>query len=167
MSVFRFFIIRTERTTRHQYPIKIQFASITGISPQNAIPRRRTTLFSFDSKAFAYFPVLQMHFAVSGVFILTRSQCSSTKEFIMDVYPLTYKNLIFNIITDEDISFVEIRKLLDYLIEEQAFDKSRDSLADDPEMYEIYIDDYYYVVDVQNYEVAIYKREKKIDVMEN
>ncbi len=85
----------------------------------------------------------------------------------MDVYPLTYKNLIFNIITDEDISFVEIRKLLDYLIEEQAFDKSRDSLADDPEMYEIYIDDYYYVVDVQNYEVAIYKREKKIDVMEN
>ncbi|MCL4468233.1 MAG: hypothetical protein M1591_04790 [Deltaproteobacteria bacterium] len=85
----------------------------------------------------------------------------------MDVYPLVYKNLIFNIITDEDISFVEIRKLLDYLIEEQAFDKSRDSLADDPEMYEIYIDDYYYVVDVQNYEVAIYKREKKIDVMEN
>lgn len=85
----------------------------------------------------------------------------------MDVYPLVYKNLIFNIITDEDISFIEIRKLLDYLIEEQAFDKSRDSLADDPEMYEIYIDDYYYVVDVQNYEVAIYKREKKIDVMEN
>ncbi|MCL4468539.1 MAG: hypothetical protein M1591_06375 [Deltaproteobacteria bacterium] len=85
----------------------------------------------------------------------------------MDVYPLVYKNLIFNIITDEDISFVEIRRLLDYLIEEQAFDKSRDSLADVPEMYEIYIDDYYYVVDVQNYEVAIYKREKKIDVMEN
>ena len=85
----------------------------------------------------------------------------------MDVYPLVYKNLIFNIITDEDISFVEIRKLLDYLIEEQAFDKSRDSLADDPEMYEIYIDEHYYVVDVQNYEVAIYKREKKIDVMEN
>jgi hypothetical protein len=85
----------------------------------------------------------------------------------MDVYPIVHKNLIFNILTNEDISFVEIRKLLDYLIEEEAFDNERDSLAYEPEMYEIYIDDYHYVVDVKNYEVAIYKREKKIDTMEN
>ncbi len=85
----------------------------------------------------------------------------------MDVYPIVHKNLIFNILTNEDISFVEIRKLLDYLIEEEAFDKERYSLSYEPEMYEIYIDEYHYVVDVQNYEVAIYKREKKIDTMEN
>ncbi len=85
----------------------------------------------------------------------------------MEVYPIVHKNLIFNILTDEDISFIEIRKMLDYLIEEKAFDKETDSLAYEPEIYEIYIDEYHYVVDVQDYEVAIYKREKKIDTMEN
>ncbi len=85
----------------------------------------------------------------------------------MDVYPIVHKNLIFNVLTDEDMSFIEIRKLLDYLLEEKAFDTAKDSLAYEPEIYEIYIDDYHYVVDVQDYEVAIYKREKKIDVMEN
>ncbi len=85
----------------------------------------------------------------------------------MDVYSIVHKNLIFNIISNEDISFVEIRKLLDYLIEEKAFETEKDSLDYEPEMYEIYIDDYHYVVDVQNYEVAIYKREKKINMMEN
>ncbi|MGB9736293.1 MAG: hypothetical protein ACP5JP_08180 [bacterium] len=85
----------------------------------------------------------------------------------MDVYPIVHKNLIFNIITSEDISFVEIRKLLDYLIEEKAFEKSEDQLTYEPEMYEIYIDDYHYVVDVQDFEVAIYKREKRSDTKEN
>ncbi len=85
----------------------------------------------------------------------------------MDVYPIVHKNLIFNVLTDEDMSFVEIRKLLDYLLEEKAFDSSQGGLLYEPEVYEIYIDEYHYVVDVQDYEVAIYKREKKIDVMEN
>lgn len=85
----------------------------------------------------------------------------------MDIYPIVHKNLIFNIITNEDISFVEIRKLLDYLIEEKAFEKSEDQLTYEPEMYEIYLDDYHYVVDVQDFEVAIYKREKRNNAKEN
>ncbi len=79
----------------------------------------------------------------------------------MDIYPITHKNLIFNIITDQDISFAEIRKLLDYLVEENAFSKGEEYHMEMPQMYEVYIDDYHYVVDVLNFEVAIYKREKK------
>ncbi|MCL4478005.1 MAG: hypothetical protein M1381_02735 [Deltaproteobacteria bacterium] len=83
----------------------------------------------------------------------------------MDVYPIVHKNAIFNIITDYDISFVEIRKLLDYLLEENAFNGE---LIDEnePRLYEIYIGSYHYLVDVAKYEVAIYKRESKIKNME-
>ena len=83
----------------------------------------------------------------------------------MDTYPIVHKNLIFNIITDQDISFSEIRKMLDHLIDEDAFKDERHHPMDGSQMYELYIDDYHYVVDVLNYEVAIYKREKKIDMM--
>ena len=83
----------------------------------------------------------------------------------MDTYPIVHRNLIFNVITDQEISFSEIRKLLDHLIDENAFENDEQYSMDEPQMYELYIDDYHYVVDVLNYEVAIYKREKKIDVM--
>jgi hypothetical protein len=83
----------------------------------------------------------------------------------MDTYPIVHRNLIFNIIAEYDISFSEIRKLLDHLIDENAFAVEGQYSADGPQMYELYLDDYHYVVDVLNYEVAIYKREKKIDVM--
>ncbi len=83
----------------------------------------------------------------------------------MDIHPIVHKNLIFNIITDQEIGFSEIRKLLDHLIDENAFEDEDQYALDGPQMYELYMDDYHYVVDVLNYEVAIYKREKKIDVM--
>lgn len=89
------------------------------------------------------------------------------KESMMDVYPISHKNLIFNVITDQDLRFTEIRKLLDYLLDENAFFPDEDALSDMPKIYEVQIDDYHYVVDVLNFEVAIYKREKKNHVLES
>lgn len=83
----------------------------------------------------------------------------------MDTYPIVHKSLIFNIITDQDISFSEIRKMLDHLIDEGAFQQEGQQPMGAPQMYELYIDNYHYVVDVLKYEVAIYKREKKIDMV--
>jgi len=85
----------------------------------------------------------------------------------MDIYPIMYKNLTFNITIEKGISFTEIRSLLDYLMEENAFKSDMCSNYDGPEIYEVYLNNYYYVVDVFNCDVIIYKKENKTIVSEN
>jgi hypothetical protein len=76
----------------------------------------------------------------------------------MDVYPIHHKNLIFNLITDYDLTFVEVRAILDDLIEKGAF-KGQD--AEDAEIgrfFDLEIENIQYVVDVNGYEVVVYRR---------
>ncbi len=40
----------------------------------------------------------------------------------MEVFPFHYRNLLFNIITEDDLTFQEIRGILDYLFEAKACD---------------------------------------------
>jgi hypothetical protein len=49
----------------------------------------------------------------------------------MEVYPFHHRNLLFNIFTELDLTFTEIRGILDSLMEANAFsrDKEQDASA--------------------------------------
>jgi len=75
----------------------------------------------------------------------------------MEVYPIHHKNLFFRIITDYDLTFQEVRGILDYLLQVGAFKEE----ADDWEcgkFYDIQLDNIHYEADVNYYEVVIYRR---------
>ena len=77
----------------------------------------------------------------------------------MEVYPFHHKNLLFNIITDLDLAFTEIRGILDHLLDAKAFprDKEQDALAGGT-IYDIRLGPVQYTLDVLGYEVVIYQR---------
>ena len=75
----------------------------------------------------------------------------------MEVYPLHHQNLFFNIITDYDLTYKEIREILDYLLKIEAFSGETDEL-EVGKFYDIRLGNIHYEVDVHRYEVAIYRR---------
>ncbi len=75
----------------------------------------------------------------------------------MEVFPFHYRNLLFNIITEDDLTFQEIRGILDYLFEAKAFDE-RGENQEPGSLFDIEIDHVQYVVDVNGYEVIVYRR---------
>ena len=75
----------------------------------------------------------------------------------LDVYPIHHKNLIFNLITDYDLSFKEVRVILDDLLEKGAF---KDPQGDDAEVgkfFDLEIERVRYIIDVNGYEVVVYR----------
>ena len=74
----------------------------------------------------------------------------------MEVYPFHHKNLFFNIITEYDLTFKEIRSVLDYLLASEAF-KEEENLGYG-KLYDFQLDQVGYEVDVNGYEVVIYRR---------
>jgi len=78
----------------------------------------------------------------------------------MEVYPFHHRNLLFNIFTDFDLSFKEVRGVLDYLLEAKAFPPEKKE--EDPSLgamiYDIRLGKVQYTVDVLGYEVVIYQR---------
>ena len=77
----------------------------------------------------------------------------------MEVYPFHHRNLLFNIFTDFDLTFEEIREILDYLLEAQAFpeDKEEDA-SEGARLHDIRLGPVQYTVDVLGYEIIIYQR---------
>jgi len=75
----------------------------------------------------------------------------------MEIYPFHHKNLFFNIITDYDLTFKELREILDYLLEKDGFQDEGDP-SRGGRMYEIRLGNVRYAVDVHGYEVVIYRR---------
>ena len=75
----------------------------------------------------------------------------------MEVYPFHHKNLFFNVITDYDLTFTEIRNILDQLLQKGAFDGKGD-LWGRGNLYTLRADNIEYEVDVNCYEVVIYRR---------
>lgn len=77
----------------------------------------------------------------------------------MEVYPFHHRNLLFNIFTDLDLSFQEVRGVLDYLLEAKAFSPEKE---EDPSLggmiYDVRLGQVQYTVDVLGYEVVIYQR---------
>ncbi len=75
----------------------------------------------------------------------------------MEVYPFHHQNLFFNIITDLDLNFQEIRQILDYLMQAKAFGEEGEDL-EGGNIYDVRLGNIQYAVDVFGYEVAIYQR---------
>jgi hypothetical protein len=77
----------------------------------------------------------------------------------MEVYPFHHRNLLFNIFTDLDLSFKEIREILDYLLDAQAFPKEqKDAASEGATIHDIRLGPVQYTVDVLGYEIIIYQR---------
>ena len=75
----------------------------------------------------------------------------------MEVYPIHHQNLFFRIITDYDLTFKEVRGILDYLLEVDASQKEEED-GEGRKFYDIQLDNVHYEVDVNFYEVVIYRR---------
>jgi hypothetical protein len=76
----------------------------------------------------------------------------------LDVYPIHHKNLIFNLITDYDLSFKEVRAILDDLLEKGAFKEQEGENAEAGKFFDLEIESIRYVIDVNGYEVVVYRR---------
>ena len=74
----------------------------------------------------------------------------------MDVYPIRHKNLIFNLITDYDLSFKEVRAILDDLLDKGVFKEQEE--AEVGKFFDLEIENIQYVIDVNGYEVVVYRR---------
>ena len=75
----------------------------------------------------------------------------------MEVYPFHHRNRLFHIFTDLDLSFKEIREILDYLLEAQAFPKEEDA-SEGATIHDILLGTIQYTVDILGYEIVIYQR---------
>jgi hypothetical protein len=75
----------------------------------------------------------------------------------MEVYPVHHRNILFNIFTDLDLTFAQIREILDYLLEAKAFPKEEDA-SEGGTIYDIRLGAVQYTVDVLGYEIIIYQR---------
>jgi hypothetical protein len=75
----------------------------------------------------------------------------------METYPIHHKNLIFNVITDYDLTFIEVRGILDYLLNAGAF-TGQETTAGVGKFYDFRLENIQYVVDVNGYEVVVYRR---------
>jgi hypothetical protein len=75
----------------------------------------------------------------------------------MEVYPFHHRDLFFNIITDCDLTFQEVREILDYLLDRREFPGE----GEDPEpekILDLQLGSVRYEVDFHGYEVVIYRR---------
>ena len=75
----------------------------------------------------------------------------------MEVYPFHHRNLLFNVITDYDLTFREIREVLDYLLEAEAFSGKGDEF-EGGKFYDVRLKKVSYEVGVHGYEIVIYRR---------
>jgi hypothetical protein len=75
----------------------------------------------------------------------------------MEVHPFHHRNLFFRIITDYDLSFEEVRGILDYLLEAGAFKEEGEDWGQG-KFYDIQLGTVQYAVDANRYEVVVYRR---------
>jgi hypothetical protein len=75
----------------------------------------------------------------------------------MEIYPFHYRERFFNIVTEYDLSFQELRGILDYLLEAEAF-SDKEGTQEGGTLFEMDLDGIHYDVDVNGYEVIIYRR---------
>jgi hypothetical protein len=77
----------------------------------------------------------------------------------MDVYPILHREKVYNIITAIDMSFGEVRRMLDWLDMHGAFTvTSEDESLGLGRLFTCELDDVILEVDVHGHEVVIYRR---------
>lgn len=77
----------------------------------------------------------------------------------MDVYPIEHKGNVYNIITATDMSFREVRAMLDWLAGHGAFVATADDEFLGPgRLFTLDVEGVTLEVDVQGYEVVVLRR---------
>ncbi len=77
----------------------------------------------------------------------------------MEVYPIEHKGKVYNIITGADMTFREVRGMLDWLAGQGAFAyTSADEFMGPGKLFSLTVEGVELEVDVQGYEVVVYKR---------
>jgi hypothetical protein len=77
----------------------------------------------------------------------------------MDVYPIEHKGKVYSIITSFDMTFREVRGMLDWLSEHKAFSLTpEDEFMGPGKMFHCEVEGVVLEVDVHGYEVVVYSR---------
>ncbi|MGE5247433.1 MAG: hypothetical protein ACM3L8_03715 [Verrucomicrobiota bacterium] len=74
-----------------------------------------------------------------------------------DIYPIAHHGRVYNIITELDMTFREVRAMLDWLEANGAFPNEGEEIEPGP-LYSCPAEGYLFEVDVQGYEVVVYSR---------
>ena len=77
-----------------------------------------------------------------------------------DVYPILHKGRVYNIITAMDLTFREVRGMIDALVAMGAFVAGVDAL-DPGDLFTCVVEGFVFEVDVQGYDVMVYRREAR------
>jgi len=76
-----------------------------------------------------------------------------------DIYPIQHNGKVYNLITPFDMTFVEVRALLDWLEEQSAFTVTpEDEFMGPGKLFTCSVQGVTFEVDVQRYEVIVYGR---------
>lgn len=77
----------------------------------------------------------------------------------LDVYPIEHRGKVYNIITSADMTFREVRGLLDWLNGRDAFVRTpEDEFMGPGKLFVCEIEGVIFEVDVQGYEVLVLRR---------
>jgi hypothetical protein len=76
-----------------------------------------------------------------------------------DLYPIAHNGRVYNIITEMDMTFREVRAMLDWLDAQGAF-RGGDESQGPGMLFSCPAEGYVFEVDVQGYEVIVYRREE-------
>ena len=75
-----------------------------------------------------------------------------------ELYPILHNGRIYNIFTSMDMTFREVRAMIDWLHGQGAF-PSDEAVEREPEsLYSCPAEGYIFEVDVQGYEIIVYRR---------
>jgi hypothetical protein len=91
--------------------------------------------------------------------LLVKQERGPVADEEMETYPIDHKGKVYSIITAFDMTFREVRGMLDWLAERNAFLRTPDAEFLGPgKMYTCEVEGVELEVDVQGYEVVVYKR---------
>lgn len=76
-----------------------------------------------------------------------------------DVYPISHKGRVYNIITAMDLTFREVRGMIDALVAMGAFAAGPDA-HEHGELFSCAAEGSIFEVDVQGFDVMVYRREQ-------
>jgi hypothetical protein len=77
----------------------------------------------------------------------------------LDQYPILHKGKVYNLLTSLDMTFVEVRALLDWLEERGAFAVTpEDEFMGPGKLFSVAVQGVTFEVDVQGYEVIVFRR---------
>ena len=78
-----------------------------------------------------------------------------------DVYPILHNGRVYNIFTPIDMTFREVRAMVDWLHGQGAFpsDGAPEGAPEPEDLYSCPVEGVVFDVDVQGYEIIVYRRE--------